>query len=313
MKKNSLPGGLWPVMLTSFTPSHEVDFKGLDALIDFYIRTGANGLFSTCLSSEMFQLTDEERIKVIKAVMARVGGRLPVVASGTFTMDLRQNIDFIGRAFDTGVQAVVVITNQIADSFEDDTVFKRRIELLMKETGDIPLGLYECPDPYKRLLSPELMRWLGETGRFVYHKDTCCDLEAIKAKLEAVRGSNLSFYNANTTTALASLVAGASGISPIGANLYPELYTYLIKMFHQESESERLTKLNAQLAMMDAIVDQGYPYSAKLFLQKRGLPIETVCRIPFKHMAPENYLKLDALRRVFLQTAQAYNVEVCGG
>jgi len=309
MKKNHLSGGLWPVMLTPFKQNNEVDYHGLSTLTDFYLQTGADGLFSVCLSSEMFQLTDEERLKIIKHVIAQAAG-VPVIATGTFTSDLEQSADFIKKVFDTGVKTVVIITNQIADAHEDDTIFKKRMEYLMKATENIPLGLYECPDPYKRLLSPELMQWLGQTGRFFYHKDTSCDIEAIRSKLAARKDTTLALYNANTATALSSLAGGAAGISPIGANLYPELYAYLKNVFAKQGSNAELVQLNAQLDMMDAIVDQSYPFSAKAFLQKRGLAIHTGCRIGFEKMKPENYLKLDALMDVFKKIASDYGISL---
>jgi 4-hydroxy-tetrahydrodipicolinate synthase len=310
MKKNKLSGGLWPVMLTPFLENNQVDYEGLRTLTDFYIRTGAQGLFSNCLSSEMFQLTNEERLQVIRTVIETVQSKVPVVASGTFGSDLKKCSEFIKQVYDTGVDAVIVITNQLVEIEQSDDVFKRNIELLLKLTGDIPLGLYECPDPYKRLLSPDLMRWMGQTGRFLYHKDTSCDPIAIKNKLQAIKGTKLSLYNANTITALTSMEDGATGISPIGANLYPELYTFLVSEFELKGNTKMLVQLNAQLDMMDAIVDQGYPFSAKFFLQQRGLPITTTCRIPFGKMTSENYLKLQALQDVFMRTAEQFGVEI---
>lgn len=310
MKTNKLSGGLWPVMLTPFLENNQVDYDGLRTLTDFYIRTGAQGLFSNCLSSEMFQLTSEERLRVIRTVIETVQSKVPVVASGTFGSDLKKCSEFIKQVYDTGVDAVIVITNQLVQMEQSDEVFKRNIELLLKLTGDIPLGLYECPDPYKRLLSPELMRWMGQTGRFLYHKDTSCDPVAIRSKLQAIQGTKLALYNANTITALTSMEDGAKGISPIGANLYPELYTFLISEFELKGNTRILAQLNAQLDMMDAIVDQGYPFSAKFFLQQRGLPITGICRIPFGKMTSENYLKLRALKDVFVRTAEEFGVEI---
>lgn len=310
MKKDKLSDGLWPVMLTPFLENNKVDYDGLRILTRFYIRNGAHGLFSNCLSSEMFQLTDEERLQVIKAVVDTVGAEVPVVASGTFGPDMKSCSEFIRRVYDTGVDAVIVITNQLVEVEQCEEVLKKNVELLLSLTGDIPLGLYECPDPYKRLLSPGLMQWLGQTGRFFYHKDTSCDPVAIRSKLQAIRGTNLSLYNANTTTVLSSLADGARGISPIGANLYPELYRFLLKEFGSGGNTPELAQLNAQLDMMDAIVDQCYPFSAKLFLQQRGMPISTACRIPHGKMKTENYLKLQALMEVFKKTAGEFDVEI---
>jgi len=310
METNKLPGGLWPVMLTPFLENNEVDYQGLKKLTDFYINSGANGLFSNCLSSEMFQLTTAERLKLIKTVVKAAKSRVKVVASGTFGSDIKKSADFIKQVYDTGVDAVIVISNQIADIDEGDDVFKQRIELLLNLTGNIPLGLYECPYPYKRLISIELMKWLGQTGRFFYHKDTSCDLTSIQNKLEVIKGTGYSLYNANTITSLSSMESGAAGISPIGANLYPELYSFLISEFKQNGNSKSLVQLNAQLDLMDAIVDQCYPFSAKLFLQKRGFPISTTCRIQHGKMRSENLLKLDALMEIFLQTAANYKLTI---
>jgi 4-hydroxy-tetrahydrodipicolinate synthase len=196
------------------------------------------------------------------------------------------------------------------DIQESDDVFKSRIELLLKLTGDIPLGLYECPDPYKRLLSPEVMHWLGQTGRFIYHKDTSCDPDAIKVKIKAVEGSPLSFYNADTATALISLQSGASGISPIGANFFPELYSFLIDGLNNESAPAELMYLNAQLDVMDTLVDQYYPFSAKLFLQQRGLPITSVCRLPVRRMAPKDILKVQDMMKVLDHVASQFKMDL---
>lgn len=310
MKMNKLPGGLWPVMLTPFLDNNKIDIEGLAELTDFYINTGARGLFANCLSSEMFQLTDEERLLAIQTVIEVSNGRVPVVASGTFGSKAWKSADFIKQVYDIGAAAVIIITNQIADINEDDGIFKKRTERLLKLTSCIPLGVYECPVPYKRLLTDDMMSWLGKTGRFFYHKDTSCDLDAIRNKLNAVKGTMLSLFNANTMTALSSLKYGASGISPIGANLYPELYAFLINGFWKDNDNEQLAELNAQLAIMDAIADQHYPFSAKLFLQRRGLPITTACRIPSGGLCPEDHLKIQALMNVFMQTVERFGVKI---
>lgn len=309
MRKDKLSRGLWPVMLTPFKEGNQIDHSGLQVLTDFYIRSGAHGLFSNCLSSEMFQLTDKERLEVIGTVVDAAQSRVPVVASGTFSNDLQRCGKFISSVYERGVDAVIIITNQLVDAEDYDDVLKKKIEKLMMLTGDIPLGLYECPDPYKRLLSPEMMGWLAQTERFFYHKDTSCDPVAIKSKLNAIAGTTLSLYNANTTTALFSLEHKAAGISPIGANLYPEIYAWLIREFETNGSSEQLHQLNEQLDMMDAVVDQCYPFSAKLFLQWRGLPITTHCRIPYGQIKAENHLKLKALMEVFRATTTRFGIE----
>ena len=307
MKFDKLPGGLWPVMLTPFTDGNEVDEEALSRLTEFYIESGSTGLFSNCQSSEMFQLTDQERLKVIRTVLKAADGKVPVVATGSFSHSMERSADFIKRVYDTGVAAVIVLSNQLAYSHESEDEVKRNTEQLLKLTADIPLGLYECPYPYKRLISPGLMRWFGETQRFFYHKDTSCEPSAIKQKIKAVENTPFAFYNADTPTALMSLQNGAVGISPIGANLYPELYSTLINLYNSGASEEQLNWLSAQLTVMGTVVDLCYPYSAKLFLQQRGLKMTTVCRVNHDIMKPDGYLKLKALMQMYIETKKQLN------
>ncbi len=308
MKIEKLPGGLYPVMLTPFLDNNKVDVVGLKTLTRYYMQSGANGLFSNCLSSEMFQLTDEERLLVVQTVVETASGKVPVVAAGTFHSSIEKNAEFIKRVYDKGVAAVIVISNQIVDMDESDDIFKKRITSLMKLTGDIPLGIYECPYPYKRLISPDMIHWLSETEHFIYHKDTSCDPLAIKEKFSVIKNELFSFFNADTPTALGSLREGIAGLSPIGANLYPELYSSLINGFNAHKAEEELEWLSARLTVMDTVVDLSYPFSAKYFLQQKGLPVTNVCRINYDKVRPSGRLKLHALMKLYKDTVNRLEI-----
>lgn len=75
--------------------------------------------------------------------------------------------------------------------------------------SDIRFGLYECPYPYKRVMSPKVTEWCASTGRFYFLKDTCCDADQIREKLAICKDTHLKLYNANTATLLESLKDGA--------------------------------------------------------------------------------------------------------
>ncbi len=309
MQKNLLPDGLWPVMLTPFLENNEIDWSSLERLTEFYIKSGAAGLFSICLSSEMFQLTDDEKIKITTAVfkLADLHG-LKVVSSGTFSPDLQKCADHIHRVYDAGAAAVILLTNQLAAFEDEEEILKKNIEEFLHLTDDIPLGIYECPYPYKRLLSTDMMKWLADTGRFFYHKDTSCNPVMIKEKIQGVKDSSLSFFNANTATALISLRDGGNGFSPIGANFYPELYAWMFNEFNSQGVTPELQRLNDQLNIMENIIAYGYPQSAKIFLQSRNLNLTTTCRIQHSLLKSEDYIKLKSLEQNFNRLKSEYGL-----
>lgn len=281
-------------MLTPFSENGDIDFQGLEALTDFYITSGASGLFANCLSSEMYQLSPEERITLTEAVVRFAADRIPVVSTGTFSMDQDENVEFISRIYDKGVVGVVINANQLCGESDGEGVFRSRLENLAEATEEIPLGIYECPEPYKRLLSEDLIAWMASTGRFSYFKDTSCDNDKIRARLSVSGDSPLALYNANTPTAVQSLRDGAAGLSPIGANFYPELYRYLYSNALKEDTMD-FVKVRQFLSVSDPVLHAVYPFSAKWFLHSRGLSISTYTRTFVPKAQSEEMIRLEEL------------------
>ncbi len=268
--------GLWPVMLTAFEEDGSLDLPGVDALVDFYLEGGSGGLFAVCQSSEMYELNDDERLTLAARVVARVAGAVPVVATATFGGALDGQAAFVRRMADAGVSAVVLLPNQLCAAEEDEATLWPRLEHMIEATDPVPLGLYECPLPYHRVLSSQLVSRLANTGRFRYIKDTSRDPACIGPKVEAVRGSGLALFNAAPASALASLRLGAAGLSPVAANLYPDLFCWLC----DNKDDPRAEWLQARLSMFEAGVRPHYPQSAKRFLATRvGLPIGLRTRV----------------------------------
>lgn len=285
---------MWPVMLTPFTKSLEIDWEGVDALVDWYIAQGADGLFAVCLSSEMYQLTTEERLELAGRVVRRSGGRVPVIASGSFGGSINTQADSIKRMAESGVAAVVVVSSQIAGPEAGDHEWLGNIRAIMSLTDGIPLGLYECPSPYHRLLSPGVVKSIADTGRFRFYKDTSCSQEAIRGKIAAVSGTQLMWRNANSPTLLYSLQQGGAGFAGIGANFLPGHFAWLCK--HFADEPEKSAKLQRFLSVADMAVRNKYPTSAKLFLAGLGIAINPVCRDRNQMLSEEEFLILEHLR-----------------
>ncbi len=115
---------------------------------------------------------------------------------------------------DTGVEAVVLITNRFARSNAGNDVFRKNLETFLAGTAeDILLGFDECPAPYKRLVTPKMMQFGVQTGRFGFLKDTSCRMKDIAATLAVVAGTNFKLFNANAANLLDTIQAGDAGYS----------------------------------------------------------------------------------------------------
>jgi 4-hydroxy-tetrahydrodipicolinate synthase len=158
--------------------------------------------------------------------------------------------------------------------------------------------------PYKRLLAPETLGWLAHTGRFLYLKDTSCDMSLIEPKLNAIEGTPLGLYNAHTPTALPALRNGAAGVSPIAANYYPSLFARLCDMF--ERQPQEAHSLQQALTLMEGVARSRYPSAAKAYLGEEGLAIGTTCRTGDNDLSIDDELLLQALRHRVQELSNAY-------
>ena len=276
--KKIFPNGMWPVMLTPLEDNGNVDYLALEELINWYIEEGASGLFAVCQSSEMFYLSIDERKELTHFIKKISNGRVPVISSGHVSYSLRDQIHELNMIAEAGADAVILLSNRLATANESDEILIERLKQIMNELPEnIPLGFYECPYPYKRVLSTKIVEFCVESGRFYFLKDTCCNIEEIKKKLEIMKGSNMKLYNANTSTLLESMKYGAAGYSGVMANFHPALYAWLLENW--EKEPEKATYLQDVLTPCSFIELKNYPLSAKKYLAEEiGLSVKARTR-----------------------------------
>lgn len=300
-----IANGVWPTMITPFTPTLQIDYTALDALVDWYISKGVDGLFAVCQSSEMFYLDLEERVALAAHIVKKVDGRVPVIASGHVSDSIEQQLNEIRLLSDTGIEAFVLVSNRLAQETESDDVWQRNASTILDAFPHISFGLYECPYPYKRLLSPKLIEWCAASGRLIFLKDTCCDPGILQERAQLCEGSGLQLFNANSATLLHSLKLGYAGFSGVMANFHPELYVWLTRNWN--SELERAEGMQSFLGFSSLMELQAYSLNAKYYLQLEGLPILVNSRArKGVVLSPSQRLEVEQFRMTSQSFAQTY-------
>ncbi|MEC0265292.1 dihydrodipicolinate synthase family protein [Paenibacillus anseongense] len=307
MKINN-PSGVWPTMITLYKESGEIDFDAMGRMVEWFIQNKVDGLFAVCQSSEMFFLSLEERVKLAAFVVEKAAGRVPVIASGHTADSIEDQVREVTAMSETGVEAVILISNRLADEDESDEVWKDNARKLIERLPEhIALGIYECPFPYKRLLTPSTLKWCADTGRFFFLKDTSCDVEMIKEKLEVIKGTSLKLFNANTATLLDTLKLGVDGYSGVMANFHPDLYAWLLH--HWEERPEEAQYLSDLLSVASFIERQLYPINAKYYQMKEGISSNYHSRARnHDEFTATNKLEVDELYRLSKKLSQQFSI-----
>lgn len=139
---SNINNGVWVTMITPFLEDKQIDYENVERLIEWYIENKISGIFAVCQSSEMFNLTFEERYELAKFVIEKVDGRVGVVISGHVEEEIEKQIIELKKMADLKPDALVLVTNRLL--YNGSLIENlRKIEEAIPDT--IPLGFYECP------------------------------------------------------------------------------------------------------------------------------------------------------------------------
>ena len=276
---------IFTTMITPYRADGSVDLATARRYVDWYFENGLTGIFAVCQSSEIFYLTLEEKIALNRTVYTRAkelereyNRPFTVVSSGHTSDRLEDQAEELTKIWESGTDALILITNRLDPNNEGDEVFLKNAEALLQMLPlDAKLGFYECPYPYKRLVTPKILDWCLQTGRFYYMKDTCCNAPLMADRCQQLKGSTFKLLNANCQTLLESMQNGANGYCGIMCNYHPALYAWL---------GENYEKHPAAAAPLQAFIGtfgftEGglpYPLTAKYHMNLCGIPTENIAR-----------------------------------
>ena len=130
--------GAYPTMITPYRADGGVDLDTVRKYVHWYHDAGCAGIFAVCQSSEIFQLTVDERAAINKTVYDTVleiekngGRRMTVVSSGHVADSIEAQAAELTRICETGTDALILITNRLDLNNEGDDVWIANAERLL--------------------------------------------------------------------------------------------------------------------------------------------------------------------------------------
>jgi len=266
-------------MITPYKKYGSIDFGTAEKYVEWYYKNGIDGIFAVCQSSEIFYLSLEERVELNRIVYKKakeLDKNFIVVSSGHVSDSLDDQAKELNAIYETGTDALILITNRLDLNNEGDDVFIANAKKLIdKLPGDAKLGLYECPYPYKRLVTPKILDWCLSTGRFYYMKDTCCDAALIAERAKQLEGSNFKLLNANCQTLLETMRNGADGYCGIMCNFHPKLYSWL-RDNYKKDKADLVQSVIGTFGFTEGGLP--YPLTAKFHMNLCGVKTENIAR-----------------------------------
>ena len=262
--------GVISLLLTPFHEDRSIDWTTYDRYVDWQMRQQPAGLFAVCGSGEMKWLTAEERLRLAARAVALADG-VPVVATANLDPNPSYHHDEIARMADTGVTGVVLVPQPALASDHE-----RYVEYLLNliEYSPCPVMLYEWPQVDHYLLDPAVVSRVAPQLSGI--KDTTCTMPGISDKLRAA--GDTVIYQANLPYLVDALDIGARGVMAVVSASHADRLVALWDSYRAGRDD--VPRRHRDLVVLDSLLRQNYPATAKHLVARRGIPMTLTTRWP---------------------------------
>jgi len=278
--------GIVPPMVTPLTPQETIDRPAVTRLVNFLIDGGVHGLFILGSMGEGAYLTPSARREMAAATIEAAAGRVPVIA-GALETGTRRVEEEIRRLAMPGIAAFVVTTPYYYGGFgaaELREHFRR-----VAEAADRPILAYNIPQNTHVSMKADLMLELGTLPNVIGVKDSSGDWFENQLLLLKPRPRGYAVFQGNQIYCGVSLLAGADGLVPGHANVWPQL---LVGMYDaaKRKDTEAVWSAQAHLNTLLALRGRAAIHTYKVIAQAQGLMGDTVAA-PLPRLSAEEAKK----------------------
>ncbi len=273
MLNESLSGSL-VALITPMRPDGAIDWPALDALIDWQIGEGTNGIVPVGTTGESATLSVDEHLQVVAATVKRVAGRVPVVA-GTGANATSEAIHLTRQAEEAGADACLSVVPYYNKPTQEGLY---RHFMTIADATALPVVLYNVPPRTACDMQPATVGRLATHERIVAIKEACGDAERV-GELVKVVPDDFVILSGEDAQTLRMMELGARGTISVTANVVPRLMAEFCAAF-LAGDRQKAGALDARLQPLHkALFVEPNPQPAKWALHEMGR-VDTGIRLP---------------------------------
>lgn len=275
--------GIVTVLNTPFTKEDTIDYKALKRNVSEALKAGVAGFLVPAMASEVYKLSDIERLKMVGTVLETVGGRATVIA-GSGETDLVKSKKILRSYLDIGCENVLF---QIP--FSNDIQFKNHfMELAALHPKMIMLQDWDASGDG---LSDELICDLFDS----VESFRCLKIETVPAGIKYSRILELTKGKLNISGGWAvsqmteGLQRGVHAFMPTGMHyIYTEIYKLYSDGNHLDAEG-LFQKILPVLAFSNQHLDISIHFFKRLLFRQGIYPTANVRKpiLPFDTLHKE--------------------------
>ena len=272
--------GMLVALVTPFK-NGQVDYGGIERLVDWHIEQGTEGLVPVGTTGESPTVDVAEHQKIVKTVVERSAGRIPVVA-GTGGNATAEAIHLTRYAKDVGADGSLQVCPYYNKPTQEGLY---RHFAAIAEAVDLPMVLYNIPGRTGVSLAPATIARLAQLPQVVAVKEATGSIDQAS---EILSLCDLVVLSGDDSLTLPLMAVGAQGVISVVGNLVPK-------------DMKRLTDamLAGNVATAQAAHRRLFPLCRAMFIETNPIPVKTAMkmvgllesdekRLPMTDLAPEH-------------------------
>jgi 4-hydroxy-tetrahydrodipicolinate synthase len=208
--------GVYPAVTTQFHDDQSLNLPATVRHLDALLGAGVHGIIMLGTVGENCSLEYREKLDVLKAAVACVAGRTPVL-TGVAECSTALACRFAADARKLGVDGLMVLPAMVYKSDPRETVVHYRT---VAKATDLPILCYNNPVSYGVDITPAMFADLADEPRFVAIKESSENVRRI-TDLKNTCGDRYILFCGVDDLVLESIVLGAVGWVSGLVNAFP--------------------------------------------------------------------------------------------
>jgi 4-hydroxy-tetrahydrodipicolinate synthase len=250
--------GSMVAMVTPFKDG-KVDWEKLEALVEFHVENGTNGIVACGTTGESATLTHTEHVDVVKAAIKAARKRIPVLA-GTGSNSTQEAVFLTQEAEKAGADGALLISPYYNRPTQEGIYqhYKK-----VAESAGIPLIVYNIPSRTGSKIEPETLARLAEIKNVAGVKEATGSVDQAIDVIRLSQG-RMAVYSGEDSLTFSLMALGGKGVISTVANIIPRAMSDLTQACLR-GEWEKGREIQFKLI----------PLIRSVFIETNPIPVKT--------------------------------------
>ncbi len=282
--------GVGVALVTPFDSKGNVDYPGLERLIDLQINNGTDYLVVQGTTGENVTLSEEEKSEILAFVVKTNAGRLPVVlgVGGNNTTALGKKLE---KDDFKGIDAILSVSPYYNKPTQEGIYQHYKY---LSERSKLPIILYNVPGRTSSNILPETtLRLAADFKNIIAIKEACGNIEQIMQLIHK-KPEGFLVISGDDAITLPLIAAGADGVISVVGNAFPNEFSFMVHQALDGNFGQARTFHYKLFDLIQNLFVDGNPAGVKEVLKIRGI-CDNNLRLPLVPVREETRKRLQKL------------------